>query len=118
MKIRGLHVAALAFAVAFSGCTSLGSYPSEWHGTSDAIHVYVADAATAIEIPATGGDVTVLDAVFHAGLPVGDLTNVVLYRRAGSEMLRLAIDVREMVRTGNNSSNILLQAGDVIGIAG
>ena len=74
MKTRGLHTAVLAFAVAFSGCTSLGSYPSEWHGTSDAIHVYVADAATAIEIPATGRDVTVLDAVLHVGLPAGDLT--------------------------------------------
>ena len=118
MMSRVLHVAVLSAVAVLAGCSTLGGYPNDWHGASDVIHVYVSDSAKAIEIPTAGQVITLIDAVLKAGESAGDLSHVVVCRRIGSEMTRLVVDVRDMLRTGNTANNIQLQPGDVIGIAG
>lgn len=118
MITRLLRAAVCCAAAALPACSTLGGYPPEWHEARDSIHVYVSDSSEPIEI-ATGGEIrTVLDVVLAVGRTAGDLSRVVVFRRAGADMSRFEVDVRDMLLTGNTASNIQLQPGDVVGIAG
>lgn len=119
LMIRGVLQSFLLSGVGLlSACSTLGGYPSEWHSTSNVIHAYVSDSGRAVEIPVTEG-ITLIDVVLQvAKNDEGDLTRVVVYRRAGSEVLRFDVDVRDMLLTGRTVNNLQLRAGDVVGIAG
>ena len=110
--------ALVAMALA-PACSTLGDYPSDWHSASNSIHVYISEPARVVEIPFRGEKISLLDVFFTHGMAErGDLSHVVVFRRTGSGTTRLEVDVRDMIRTGNNDNNIMLQPGDVVGIAG
>jgi hypothetical protein len=110
-------VVLVAMALA-SACSTLGDYPSDWHSARNSIHVYGSLPARMIELPTSGQKITLLDLVLGLGETGGDLSRVVVFRRSGSGTTRFDVDVLDMVRTGNTSHNIVLQPGDVVGIAG
>jgi hypothetical protein len=115
-RILGMMVfCAMAFG---SACSTLGGYPSEWHNSTDSIYVYVSDPSNMTKMPAAGKTVTLLDAVLSLGDTGGDLSRVVVERCSDAGMIRLEVDVRQMLLTGVTTQNILLQPGDVVGIPG
>lgn len=97
-----------------SACATNDHYPPEWHSASDSVHVFGALPSRTIAMPAGGEDVTVLEFVTGLGDTGCDLSHVVVFRRSGPDMLQVAIDVKDMIRTGNTVSNIVLRPGDVV----
>lgn len=114
MKKSMLWIGATTLA---SACASLADYPSEWHDTTDSIHVYGSMPAKTIVVPA-GKDLTLLDAFFGLGDERGDSTRIVVFRREDASVMRIDVDVREMLRTGKTTHNILLRPGDVLHVTG
>jgi len=94
--------------------STLGDYPPEWHSASDSIHVYGSGPARTIEMSDDGQPL--LDVVFGLG-QTSIPSSVVVFRRTGSDTIRIEIDVRDMLVTGNTKPNILLRPGDVVAIA-
>lgn len=115
---RVVQASVLCMVFGLSACASVGRYPNQWHAADSSIRVYVSDSDQSVEIEAGNKTVTLLDAVFSVDHSGADLSRVVVYRRAGSEMIRLEVDVVEMVRTGETAGNVELRPGDVVGIAG
>lgn len=118
-----VRVALSLGVVLLSACSSMEDSPGAWEVRSDTIHVYVSGSRKPVEIASSGQVVTLIDAVFEArqsvgDQSVGDLRHVLVLRRAGAETIRLEVDVRDMLRTGNTANNIQLQSGDVVRIAG
>ena len=118
MMRRMLTVTGTVTVLLAAACSSLDGYPGEWHSATDSVRVYVADRTRVTALPISDQPMTLLDAVFALGDTGADLSRITVFRRSGSETMTLEVDVREMVRTGATEKNILLQPGDVVGIAG
>lgn len=101
-----------------SACATSDHYPPEWHSASDSVHVFGALPTRTIPLPAGGEDVTALEFVTGLGETGCDLSHAMVFRRSGPDMLQIAIDVKDMIRTGNTVSNIVLRPGDVVEVAG
>jgi hypothetical protein len=117
MRRRALGIVLVAATVLAASCSTLADYPSEWHDAGDSIHVYGSMPARTITLP-PGGEMTLLDAVFSLGESRGDLSQVVVFRRTDSGTVRIDVDVRGMLVSGNTTRNILLRPGDVVGVIG
>jgi hypothetical protein len=115
---RSPHLAVLLAATLLAACSTLGSYPDDWHDASDAIHIYVSDSAKAIEIRTAGEVVTLLDAVLKVSEPGPNFSHVVVSRPIGSEMTLQVINARNILLTGKSADNIQLQPGNMVSIAG
>jgi len=118
MSMRTIGALVLVAMALASACSTVQGYPPEWHAATNSIHVYGSIPAKTIGLPASGEPVTLLDVVLGLGETGSDLTRVVVFRRSGSEMIRLDVDVRAMLLTGQTTQNIMLQPGDVVGIVG
>ena len=112
MRKSTLWIAAMVFA---SACSSVAEYPSEWHDAGDSIHVFGAVPAKTVTV---SEDMTVLDVFFGLGEARGDASRVMVFRRTDEGLMRVDVDVREMLLTGNAAANIQLRPGDVVRVAG
>ena len=111
---RSLTLALATVAAMTSACSTLESYPAEWHEARDVVHVYGSVPTRQIRVPTKGEPLTLIDVVLDCATEASDLTRITIHRGTAPSALSVEINFSEMIKTGRTHNNFCLQGGDVV----